>query len=331
MAFSKPLQIFYKNDEHWFPQIGPQLNAVFDDTTLTFDNEIGSGRMYKAEIDAGLRLRRVELKFNREVIFIREPALRPGYFALVSNLSDQYIGTITNEHHFKLGSGTDNGIYFSSPLLAASYTFEPDTQYHLIFVVITYDRLRSFIASQSEEQKKFLYLIIDKEKPVYHFEWLDAHFLNILKDIDYQLGQRRSNNLLLHARTLELCYYMLQRVEQRHSNTSGHVHHEDIDKLNKIKSRLLEKYDQKCPSIDNAAQEAGMSPTKFKTLFKQVFGQTYYQFYKHVRMYKAKELLEQQKLNVSEVGYMLGYNNLSKFSKAFKDVFDITPGAVASQ
>jgi len=36
-------------------------------------------------------------------------------------------------------------------------------------------------------------------------------------------------------------------------------------------------------------------------------------------------------MNVSEVGYLLGYNNLSKFSQAFKSMFHISPGSIAKK
>ena len=62
-----------------------------------------------------------------------------------------------------------------------------------------------------------------------------------------------------------------------------------------------------------------------------MFGDSYYQYYKQVRMHKAKQLLEQGDMNVSEVGYLLGYSNLSKFSQAFKSMFRISPGSIAKK
>ena len=108
------------------------------------------------------------------------------------------------------------------------------------------------------------------------------------------------------------------------------MHPSEVLKLNEIRRAILEGYQLPCPPLHISAQHALMSPTKFKNLFKQLFGHTYYQFYKHVRMHKARELLLTEQINVSEVGYLLGYNNLSKFTKAFKDAFAITPGSIMS-
>lgn len=331
MTASKPLRIHYTNDDHWFPQVAPQLKASFDESTLTFDNEIGKGFFYRTNIAPGLRIRKIEVEFRQPVVFVRKSATHPGYYVLVSNLSEQYLEASTAQQQFKLGYGSNNGLYFSSPFLSASYSFQPHVRYHLVFIVITYDRMRDFIANQPATQQKILQAIVDKDKPIYHVECLDAQFMSLLKDIDKQLHNDRLNNLLLHARTLELCYHILHRVEQRRSQkVLSTIHPDDVQKLNEIRRILLERYQEACPPIDKAARTAAMSPTKFKTLFKQMFGHTYYQFYKNIRMHKAKELLEQQKMNVSEVGHLLGYNNLSKFTKAFKDVFAVAPSDLSN-
>ena len=70
---------------------------------------------------------------------------------------------------------------------------------------------------------------------------------------------------------------------------------------------------------------AFMSPTKLKKLFKNAFGAGMYQYYQRNRMHKAKELLFSGEFSVSEVGDMIGYQNLSNFSNAFKKEFSYLP------
>ncbi len=50
-----------------------------------------------------------------------------------------------------------------------------------------------------------------------------------------------------------------------------------------------------------------------------------YEYYQKNRMHKAKELLETTKYSVSDVGSLLGYQNLSNFSHAFKKEFGQLP------
>lgn len=331
MGDQKSLKITYTNDERWFPGLVSQLKADFTDHTASFDNEIGKGSFYKVDIDWGLQVRKIEVRFRQPVIFSRKVTHHTlkGHYVLLSNLSEQYIETSTSEHQFRLGYSSHNGIYFSSPFLSATFSFLPDVPYHLIFVIITHERVKDFITRQPEMQYRLLQTIIDTEKPLYHVEALDAGLIAVLKDINRNLNDDRPNNLLLHGRILELCYQMLQKVDQRKSHGSGgKIHKEDVKKLNEVRRMLMDHYQESCPPITEVARKASMSPTKFKKLFKQMFGHTYYQFYKNVRMHKARELLEQRKMNASEVAYSLGYSNPSKFSKAFKDMFSVTPGKI---
>ena len=68
-----------------------------------------------------------------------------------------------------------------------------------------------------------------------------------------------------------------------------------------------------------------MSETKMKHLFKQTFGDTIYNYYQKIRMEEAAFLLKQAGHSVSDVGYKLGFSNLSHFSRQFEKQFGITP------
>lgn len=332
MATQKSLRVSYTNDERWLSALATQLKANYNGDAATFDNEIGQGSFYKVDIDWGLQAQKFTVKFRQPVVFSRKITTRKlkGHYVLMSNLSEQQVEASTDENRFKLGYASHNGIYFSSPFLAATFSFLPNVWYHLIFVIITHERVADFITRQPGRQYPLLQTIIDTSKPVYHVESLDAGLVALLKAIDKNLSPDRLNNLLLHSKVLELCYKMLQKVEHRTSHAStAKIHQNDVQKLNEVRRSLLDNFDAPCVPITEIARRVAMSPTKFKLLFKRMFGLTYYQFYKTVRLHKAFEMLEQQKMNASEVAYRLGYSNLSKFSKAFKNMFSITPGKLA--
>lgn len=333
MSTQDPIIINYTNVGTWIPGVISLLGATADENTMSFDNKIGKGNMYKVDIDWGLGIRKMEALFHQPVIFERDavPDHEKSYYVLLSNLSEQYLETITDNQHFKLGYTTEEGLYFSSPLLSTSFLIEPGKYYQIIYIIISHERVKDFITRQPETQHDLLQSIVDEDKPIYHLEYLDAPLLQMIKDINEEMTENRLNNLLLHSRTLELCYQILSRIEQRNTSKVVKIHPEDVKKLKEVRKQLLEGYKYDCPPIEEIAKKTGMSPTKFKKLFKQMFGHSYYQYYKNVRMYKAKELLEKGRMNVSEAGYLLGYNNLSKFSKAFKNKFHISPGKINNQ
>ncbi|MDD4115272.1 MAG: helix-turn-helix transcriptional regulator, partial [Massilibacteroides sp.] len=71
--------------------------------------------------------------------------------------------------------------------------------------------------------------------------------------------------------------------------------------------------------------EAGMSISKLQKCFPQVFGKSISQYALSEKMNLARQKLDTKKYSVSEVGYQIGYSNLSHFSIAFKNEFGVNP------
>ncbi|QEH41201.1 AraC family transcriptional regulator [Chitinophaga sp. XS-30] len=70
---------------------------------------------------------------------------------------------------------------------------------------------------------------------------------------------------------------------------------------------------------------SGMSESKLKRLFKQIFGNRIYNYCQCFRMKEAAYLIKEEKLSVSEVGYRLGFSNLSHFSRLFETHIGLKP------
>ncbi|MNY10266.1 Regulatory protein PchR [compost metagenome] len=98
----------------------------------------------------------------------------------------------------------------------------------------------------------------------------------------------------------------------------------DIKMLYQVKERLLDSLEE-APSIAELSQFSGVSETKLKRLFHQVFGKSIFQYFQNFRMQEAARLLREERLSVSEVGYQLGFSNLGHFTKVFEAVIGVKP------
>ena len=107
------------------------------------------------------------------------------------------------------------------------------------------------------------------------------------------------------------------------------LHIDDYERLLKIKERLLMSFEQKI-SIEELANDFGVSLSKLKRDFKTLFDTSVYQFYTQAKMDEAYRRLKTGEFSVSEVGYDLGYQNISKFSQMFKKVKGINPKEVVA-
>ena len=70
---------------------------------------------------------------------------------------------------------------------------------------------------------------------------------------------------------------------------------------------------------------AGVSPSHFFALFKRVTGHTPIDFFIHLRMHRACELLKGTSWSVKEVAASLGYDDQFYFSRVFKSVNRMAP------
>jgi AraC-like DNA-binding protein len=100
----------------------------------------------------------------------------------------------------------------------------------------------------------------------------------------------------------------------------------------KEKSQLLRfmatEYTNPDMSLEFAAATLGINRTKINELLKDELGMTFNANLNKLRLAGAARLLSQQgEGNVAEVAYLVGYNNVSYFSKLFKTEYGCTPGA----
>lgn len=77
-------------------------------------------------------------------------------------------------------------------------------------------------------------------------------------------------------------------------------------------------------SVTELARHAELDTTTFSRSFKAAMGYTPFAYLTQTRMKRAKELL-QTSLPVTDIALMVGYNNPSKFSAAFRKYYSCTP------
>jgi AraC-like DNA-binding protein len=76
---------------------------------------------------------------------------------------------------------------------------------------------------------------------------------------------------------------------------------------------------------ETVANEIGLSTSHFRYLFKQSVGQPFHKFLIASRLERAKILLQESQLSISEIAVMVGFSGLASFSRAFSQRFDVTP------
>ncbi|MEU7878053.1 AraC family transcriptional regulator [Microbispora bryophytorum] len=84
-------------------------------------------------------------------------------------------------------------------------------------------------------------------------------------------------------------------------------------------------------SVTDLAELCGMSASSFHRHFRAATSMTPVQFQKQIRLQTARTLLMTRSGNVAEIGYFVGYESPSQFSREYRKVFGASPGRDAAQ
>ena len=83
--------------------------------------------------------------------------------------------------------------------------------------------------------------------------------------------------------------------------------------------------------VDVLAEKIGISKRQLQRKLKALIDCTPTKCIRIIRLGRAKQLLEQNAGNVTDVAFSVGYNDVTAFSRAFKEEFNILPSAIISQ
>jgi len=131
-------------------------------------------------------------------------------------------------------------------------------------------------------------------------------------------------SLYVESKVLELIALQLLHMAPCASCRTGAFTASEVERLHAARDWLLAD-DLEAPSLSDLARRVGLGVHKLQAGFREFFGTTVFGLLKEHRLQKARMLLDQADMNVSQVAWAIGYVNLSHFSAAFKKRFGVLP------
>ncbi|MDR1623392.1 MAG: AraC family transcriptional regulator [Tannerellaceae bacterium] len=158
-----------------------------------------------------------------------------------------------------------------------------------------------------------------REEPLYKIG-LSATIVSLYEDIMKFAAQEKAgyqqmiSSIALHI--LGIVYYKARN--NAFSNTYV------ADKVNE--ARILMKSRIESPSKpEDIAKQLGLGYSWFRRIFKEYTGISPAQYQLQQRLLKAKDLLANTQMNISEIAYALRFENVGQFSTFFKKREGVTP------
>lgn len=118
----------------------------------------------------------------------------------------------------------------------------------------------------------------------------------------------------------EIC----EQIQEYHSTPHDRL-------ITNIKVYITENYGSHSLSLTSIAEEFNRTPQYISTLFKTYTGQNIKDFISKIRIEKAKELLRDDQLTLTDIAKQLGYANDMGVIRLFKKYEGVTPGVYRKQ
>ena len=84
-------------------------------------------------------------------------------------------------------------------------------------------------------------------------------------------------------------------------------------------------------SVEMLTRDVGMSRAQLHRKMKEMTGLSTSEFIRNIRLEQAARLLREQKINVTQIAYTVGFSNLAHFSTIFRKHFGVAPSEFAGK
>ncbi len=98
--------------------------------------------------------------------------------------------------------------------------------------------------------------------------------------------------------------------------------------LQDVRNIIQQRLSDAAFSVEDLSQSLALSPRQLHRKLAALTGQPPSALIRDMRLAKAKELLQTQKMNVSETAYQVGFDDPKYFSRVFKKAFGLPPSKI---
>lgn len=149
--------------------------------------------------------------------------------------------------------------------------------------------------------------------------------IQLLKQIENYRGDGIAAKLFYKAKVDELVSLLLSRLQnQSLGKTSIEISKQDLRQIEVAASYLNDHY-ASVISLEQLAKFSCMSVSKFKLLFKRVYGCSVTNYIQQRRLSHAECLLAESDLTIGQIAESVGYSTSSRLSQLLRESTGLTP------
>jgi AraC-like DNA-binding protein len=281
---------------------------------------LGEGFIQEVYLDNGLSLCLHHYTLKQELILRRRLSGATDVLTMKFDGRRMPVRSKEDAKDSLFSSGKGYEVEFGTSNFFTEVKIPPNEEISFLVIVTTRQSLLKLL--QLREEGSVMESTIRDNPSFFLREGMTREMEQTLKRITLINETTKLPALLYQTRAQELIYFLFTRLFSRKTGVSLSVNQEDVRKIYQVRASILADLSTP-PQLPDLARNIGMSLTKMKQLFRQIFGDSIYNYFQVERMNEAAHLL--RNFSVSQVGYSIGFSNLSHFTRLFEKHHQIKP------
>lgn len=288
--------------------------------TLFFPSNIADGKIDMFKLNEGLFLYHLDLKVNDN--FMMENKFDKKVLSFTSFLNgkmnfinkDLNIDKTYNQNSLTLNTFSCDG--------GMSY-YQKGDNIKVLSISMEQSFLKDIFCNKNNKIVDSILESFTKDMPFSTINEISCNY-KLLQDLNNLLNNDLDKNfkkLYLQSKVYEFLYENFNLLEERTEELLPQIEKEYLLKVDVYIQKNLYKE----LTIKELAKIASSNETKFQRNFKIFFKTTVFKYIFNCRMEKAKDLLKNNDISISEVTSIVGYKFQSNFSSAFYKKFGVRP------
>lgn len=318
----------YGADLDWVRPLAEQLNGKIEGNFITVPNEIHTGDRYFFDCGGGIIALYVDVTYNNDFKIIQKN-LKNDFIGLYYNLSDSGTELLFDTVSHQMGAWS-----YNLSLIDSSLEFEFNIKKGskvFIFAIFIKKELIKLYGKENNINSKTIEKVMDPTKNTF-IKWdrMSNKSFHAITD----LRKLETGGILFNLNLVGTVHLLISEYLLKITNENIIIHlvnKTDLSNIISAQRYLIENIENQFPSIKYIASKFNMSETKFKSLFTKITGITANAFYIDNKLIRAKDLLKENELSISEVSKQLNFSDTAYFAARFKKKFGILPKAYSKK
>ncbi len=309
----------------WVEEFMKKFGGTMQGNVYRPETEFGKGIIHAGTLYQGLSYLLINCYFTEDAVFTFSETNSAKGILLYNPKDTGHVDEVEVEKNKKGYMRFLEGLYFADSSRRKTVSFIKDTHVRMLAIFFDCKWFKESFCPQTGTNPNELAFCNNQPGSFTHHA-LSADQKMMLNSLLSEDIEESIPALSEQSRILMLAENGLKNIiEHSRSTRYFHINPEEKELLLQAEKELLNDFTTAPPTIKVLARLSCMSETSFKVKFKKMFGLNVYEYYQHFRLHRAKQLLESGKYNIKEVGFRIGYSNMSHFSKNFKKKFGILP------